>query len=44
MSKNSKLDIINSKKVAIYIRVQAVHQVDKDSLTTYGSCKLCFKY
>ncbi len=32
MSKNSKLDTINSKKVAIYIRVSTVHQVDKDSL------------
>ena len=32
MSKNSKLDAINSKKVAIYIRVSTSHQVDKDSL------------
>ena len=32
MSKNYKLDTINSKKVAIYIRVSTSHQVDKDSL------------
>lgn len=32
MSKNYKLDAINSKKVAIYIRVSTSHQVDKDSL------------